>query len=186
MTTPAILPPSRPKLTHEEAEQLVRRLKVNDPVALLGIRGYYRDTMGKPGTNDRAIYDDCIALVSPTAFATFNANTDPSVTRRHVAVLLPGAWRYRKGKHKITSPTGYPALIQAAPVTVARDQEGLDTGWFGINIHRGGRTSTSSLGCQTIWPDQWESFRALAYGEMDRHAQKTIPYVLIAEESRRR
>jgi hypothetical protein len=182
---PSILPPSRPQITSEEARKLILQSGAADPVALLGIRGYYRDTMGVVGANDRGIYDDCIVAVSPTAFATFNANTDPSVKRKHVAVLLPGVWRYRKGKHKLNSPDGYPAFVQAAEVTVARDEEGLDTGWFGINIHRGGRNSTSSLGCQTIWPDQWESFRALVYGEMSRHSVSTLPYVLIGEEVRR-
>ena len=182
---PAILPPARPQITSEEALRLIRQAGASDPVALLGIRGYYRDTLGAVGANDRGLYDDCIVVVSPTAYATFNANTDPSVTRKHVAVLLPGVWRYKKGKHKIADPAGYPAFVQAAPVTVARDQEGLDTGWFGINIHRGGRTTTSSLGCQTIWPDQWEAFRSLVYTEMQRHDAATIPYVLIGEEVRR-
>ena len=182
---PAILPLSRPQIGSEEALKLIRQAGVNDAVALLGIRGYYRDTMGAVGANDRGIYDDCIVAVSPTAFATFNANTDPSVKRKHVAVLMPGVWRYRKGKHKISSPDGYPAFVQADKVTVARDEEGLDTGWFGINIHRGGVNSTSSLGCQTIYPTQWDSFRSLVYGEMDRHSAKTIPYVLIGEEVRR-
>jgi hypothetical protein len=182
---PTIVPPSRPQITHEEAVRLIRQAGANDTVALLGIRGYYRDTMGAVGANDRGIYDDAIIAVSPTAFATFNANTDPSVTRKGVAVLLPGVWRYKKGKHKITSPTGYPAFVQAAVVTVARDQSGLDTGWFGINIHRGGANTTSSLGCQTIYPTQWDAFRSLVYGEMSRHSTPTIPYVLIAEEVRR-
>lgn len=183
--TPTILPVARPQIGSDEALTLIRQAGVNDTVSLLGIRGYYRDTMGAVGVNDRNIYDDCIVAVSPTAFATFNANTDPSVTRKHVAVLLPGVWRYKKGKHKLNDPAGYPAFVQAAPVTVARDQEGLETGWFGINIHRGGRTTTSSLGCQTIYPTQWDAFKSLVYGEMDRHGVKTIPYVLIGEEVRR-
>ena len=50
-----------------------------------------------------------------------------------------------------------------------------------INIHRGGYNTTSSLGCQTIHPSQWEAFIALAYLEMDRAGQKTIPYLLVEE-----
>jgi lysozyme len=182
---PAIVPASRPRLAQADALKIVRLAGVAQAVALLGVRGYYRDTMGKPGVNDRGIYDDCIALVSETSFATFNANTDPSVARARIATLDAGTWLYRKGKHKINEPTGYPALVQAGPVTVTRDQAGKDTGWFGINIHRGSVHTTSSLGCQTIFPTQWEMFRSLVYGEMDRHKQPVIPYVLVGEEALR-
>jgi lysozyme len=33
-----------------------------------------------------------------------------------------------------------------------------ETGMFGINIHRGGDTTVSSKGCQTIRPDQYDEF----------------------------
>jgi hypothetical protein len=168
-----------------EALRLLALAGVHEDVALLGVRGYYLDTMGAPGANDRGIYDDAIMLVSPTAFATFNANTDPSIRRPGVAVLMPGVWFYEKGRHKRLSPLGYPALTQAAPVRVLRDGGTTDVGWFGINIHRGSRTSTSSLGCQTIWPEQWEAFRALVYGELDRHGLHRLPYCLIDEGQRR-
>src|SRR5687767_15374666 len=130
--------------------------------------------MGVPGKNDRGIYDDALFVISPNAYATFNANTDPA---RHginpkigkpYALLKPGRWLYRKGKHKLNDPNGYAAFIQAGDVTVIRDPgDGKpaweETGRFGVNGHRGGRLSTSSEGCWTIWPDQWEAMRALAY-----------------------
>jgi lysozyme len=174
-------PATRPKLTRDELLDWLEQEKVDGySVILVGKRGYYL-AMGKPGKNDRGIYDDAIFLLSPTAFARFNANTDPSIFRPRVATLQPGQWIYKIGVHGLSKPKNrrYKALVQAAPVTVGRDGAGTDTGWFGINIHRGSKNSTSSLGCQTIPPDQWPEFIGLVEAEMKRHGQKTIPYVLL-------
>ncbi|HET8777991.1 MAG TPA: hypothetical protein VFN76_10060 [Candidatus Limnocylindria bacterium] len=186
MTAPLrILPTARPQITRDEVKRILALSAVTEVVALLGIRGYYRDTMGVSGANDRGIYDDAIIVVSPTAFVTFNANTDPSVARTGIAVLAPGVWFYTRGLHGITKEHPYPALVQAKPVTVVRDGGKTETGYFGINIHRGSRTSTSSLGCQTLYPDQWDSFYGLVSGEMTRHNTPEIPYCLIDEAQRR-
>jgi lysozyme len=174
-----LVPAGRPRLSHGEAEHVVRAKAVTDPVCLLGVRGYYRDTMGKPGENDRGLYDDALFVLSPTVFAAFNANTDPSVERPGIATLEPGVWRYQRGMHGINRGNPYPALVQAAAVIVRRDGGKLDSGWFGINIHKGSRTTTSSEGCQTLWPDQWQGFFELVKGEMIRHAQIVVPYVLV-------
>src|SRR5687768_3200984 len=48
----------RPKLTQHEAESLIDKFHLQEPVKLLGIRGYYKRTMGNPLKNDRGIYDD--------------------------------------------------------------------------------------------------------------------------------
>lgn len=177
-----ILPPSRPLQKRDVTDALIATRITIDPlrVYLLGVRGYYRDTMGAPGKNDRGIYDDAIILRSPTTHAAFNANTDPSATRKHIAVLKAGVWMYRIGTHGLSRPKAqqYTALVQAGEVTVIRDQEGPDTGYFGINIHRGGYGGTSSLGCQTIFPDQWPAFIALVLSELKRAGQKILPYVL--------
>lgn len=153
------------------------------PVHLLGVRGYYADSFGVLKVNDFGIYDDAIFLISGSAFASFNANTDPTVKRKAVAVLCPGTWLYKIGIHGISKPANrrYRALVQAAPVTVSRYQTGLDNGMFGINIHRGSYTTTSSLGCQTIWPDQWEAFISLIESEMKRYSMKNIPYTLVEQ-----
>ena len=181
-----MLPPSRPQQAKSKTQALLTKARVDDAVALVGIRGYYRDSMGVPGENDRGIYDDAIFLVSPNAYAAFNANTDPSVRRAGIAVLKPGVHRYRKGKHGLSKPGGgYPALRPANPaeeLPVTRDGQGDSMG-IAINIHRGGYNSTSSEGCQTIYPSQWESFISLLYSEMDRAGQKTIPYLLVEEEA---
>lgn len=176
----SISPPAWPKQSRAEVEAILTDHHITDAVALVGIRGYYRDTMGQPGANDRGIYDDAIFLLSRYIFASFNANTDPSIARPGVAVLKPGVWRYKLGIHGLNRPAAqrYKALVQAAPVTVHRDGAGNDTGWFGINIHRGSRTTTSSLGCQTIVPDQWPAFIALVEQELRRAGQTVVPYVL--------
>ena len=126
----------------------------------------------QPGVNDRGIYDDALFIDAQGTFATFNGNTDPSTYRpgtgfeeatKGIACLNPGVWLvYRFDKHK----GQYLALCQrAGKVTVTRDgkKENYEhTGEFGINIHKGSYHGTSSLGCQTIHPDQWESFIKLA------------------------
>jgi lysozyme len=187
MSSKTILPPARPQQTREETARIIAESGLQGNVFLLGRRGYYLRSMGDPAKNDRGIYDDAIILYATgTAHVTFNANTDPSAHRPGIASLIPGAWSYKLGIHGLSKPKAqqYTALVQAAPVTVARDSATrggkpvLDTGYFGINIHRGGRTGTSSLGCQTIHPDQWPAFIALVQQELKRHGQKTIPYLL--------
>lgn len=139
--------------------------------------------MGVVGVNDRGIYDDAIFIVAPDFFGSWNANTDPSASNKakpDVAVLVPGVHLYKKGKHKIASPLGYAAFRPATPneeLPVTRSGK-LSVG-IAINIHQGKVNGTSSLGCQTIPPAQWQSFCSTAYMLMDRYDQNKIPYVLI-------
>jgi hypothetical protein len=192
-----IIPASRPQLTQQELAQRLQSYGIDRtkyPLIVVGIRGYFRDSMGAPGVNDRGIYDDAIFIDATETFATFNGNTDPSRFRpgsgfgeatKGIASLNPGAWFvHRFDKHK----GQYLALCQrAGNVTVTRDgkkENYKDTGRFGINIHRGSYHGTSSLGCQTIHPDQWESFIGLAVDLARRyHGSKwkkvVIPYVLM-------
>lgn len=180
-----IVPKSRPLIAKGELINLIiqRHRLVELPIGcyITGIRGYYKNTMGVVDENDRGIYDDAIILTSPDAYVSFNANTDPSIFRTGVATLDYGIWRYKKGIHNKSKPKHrrYPALVQADSVQVIRDDFGLDTGWFGINIHRGAPNSTSSLGCQTIFPTQWNAFISLVYSQMDRYNQEEISYILI-------
>lgn len=151
---------------------------------LVGRRGYARDSMGVPGQNDRGVFDDAIVLLSGGAVvATFNANTDPSLARPGIAELVPGLYRYALGIHGLSKPVArqYPALVQAAPVTVQRDgQTGTQSGYFGINIHRGGVNETTSEGCQTIWKPQWDDFFARVKAVMEKSKATTISYALTA------
>jgi hypothetical protein len=180
----AIKPKSKPQTKFSEVEVLLKSAKhTYDPAKafLVGVRGYYLDSMGKAKANDRGIYDDGIFLCTPDGFMTYNANADPSIYRKRVAVLKAGAWTYKLGIHGLSKPKSqqYRALVQADEVTVVRDQVGDDTGYFGINIHRGGYNSTSSLGCQTIYPEQWAGFIASVESAMKRYSQKTIMYYLV-------
>jgi len=178
---PVVVPPKRPLQSLNDTRKILENHGVTAAVSLLGVRGYYRDSLGIPGQNDRGIFDDAIFVVSPAAYASFNANTDPSITRPGMAVLAAGLWRYKRGNHNSKTVGPYPALRQAAPVTVRRDGGSEETGMFGINIHRGGRTTTGSEGCQTIFRDQWDAFIHLVYGELERHAQAEVPYLLVEQ-----
>jgi lysozyme len=175
---------TRPKLPEQSARELVAPFRLTDKVMLLGIRGYYKRTMGDPTKNDRNIYDDAIFIISNNGYWAFNANTDPSTFKKGIATLLPGVYRYRKGKHGISRPGGgYPALRPATPgekLPVYRDSTGESMG-IALNIHKGGYKTTSSEGCQTIHPSQWDQFIKKVYELMDECNQSTIPYVLVEE-----
>ncbi len=177
------LPPSKPRKSAADVAALAKTAGLDDTalrgVYLVGIRGYYQD---HHEDNQRGIYDDALFLCSPDLFLPVNANTDPGAYRKGIATLKPGIWKYQLGTHGLSKPKDqqYQALVQAGDVTVIRDGTGPDTGKFGINIHRGGITVVSSLGCQTIPPAQWPAFIALVKQELSRHAQKVIPYVLTA------
>lgn len=170
-------------MTREEVIEKVKGMDINYPVFWVAIRGYYLDTMGKKGENDRGIYDDAVFLITPSSFFAWNSNTDPSKYRPGVAKLVPGIHLYKKGKHGISRPGGgYDAYRPATPdesLPVTRDgKPGIHKG-IAINIHKGSYNGTSSEGCQTIYPDQWLHFKRTSDDAMDLEGQKVIPYVLI-------
>jgi lysozyme len=182
-----MIPPSTPKLALDKVTQLIAKAKLTDTVVLVGIRGYYRDTMGKPGTNDRGIYDDALFIVAPSHFTAWNGNTDPSAFRKGIASLVPGVHRYRPGNHGISRPGGgYPAFRPATKdeaLPVSRDGVVNPSPGIAINIHKGSRTSTSSEGCQTIPPQQWDGFYTALKGQLKQHSQTTFPYLLVDESA---
>ena len=91
-----MVPNSRPQQAKEKTLAMVIKAGIEDRVALVGIRGYYSETF-QPSGNQRGIYDDAIILLSPSVHATFNANTDPSIFKKGIAVLKTGVHRFRKG-----------------------------------------------------------------------------------------
>lgn len=181
----AILPNSKPKLSQKDALSKLASFAVeNYPVKILGIRGYYKETMGNPVKNDRGIYDDALFIIAPDCFISYNGNTDPSVYRKGIASLKSGGvYLYKIGLHGVSGNHPYEALRQYGRVTVIRDDLGevTDTAKapFYIDIHKGSRNTTSSLGCQTIWPEQWDGFLATVKDQMKRNKQTIVPYILI-------
>ena len=73
------IPSSKPQAKRNEILEKVPTWVVQKyHVILVGVRGYYRDSMGEAGKNDRGIYDDAIFVIAPDFFGSWNANTDPS------------------------------------------------------------------------------------------------------------
>lgn len=181
--------PNKPQVKKSVIDRILKDKGIDVkkyPMLIIGIRGYFLNTMGEKGKNDRGIYDDALIIYTPNVYATFNGNVDPSVK------FLKGRAVLKKGfylSHKFDIHGGrtkqYPAICQRlAPVTVIRDGEGEVSGMFGINIHEGGNTTTSSEGCQTLPPTQWNAFYELAKSEWVRaHGNQwnkvVVPYLLL-------
>lgn len=182
-------PNERPKISKDRLQQLADHRGLTGKTVLIGIRGYRLDSMGQPGRNDFGIYDDAIAIVQrgndgKAAKAwTFNGNTDPSDPAPGRARLIPGTYKYKPGIHGLSKPPNrrYPAFVQAGPVTVDRANGRREAGYFGINIHRGGNNGTSSLGCQTVPPPEWEEFRETLLASLAATGQTTFEYALFEE-----
>lgn len=177
-----LIPDSRPKLPMQEVNRLLNLHNVTVPVALLGVRGYRRDTMGRVGVNDVGMYDDAIFLRWPGAMLACNANCDPSrigwnsAVGKPFAQLKTGIWPFIRGKHKgeydaLRQPYEEQAANLGLPnhghFTVLRDdgkgQRYEDEGYHAINIHHGSTYGTSSWGCQTLPPPEWPDFIAAVY-----------------------
>lgn len=168
----------KPKMTESEVRDKVLRKHssvVSESVYLVGIRGYYRDSYGRPGVNDRGYYDDAIFVVADDYFEGWQANTDPSIFRSGIATLVPGVYEVVKWKHR-----GRYNALQIVKDTVSRDgQKDLDTGRHGINFHYGGPHQTWSEGCQTLPKSSYDKFLKTVYALMDRRGLKSVKYVLL-------
>ncbi len=187
-----LVPKSKPKINLEEILELLKAYKIDldvSPVVLVGIRGYYLNSMGEKGKNDRGIYDDALIwVIKDRGIMAFNGNCDASKYRKGkgtgsekgMASLNIGVWNYKTGVHNGKIP--HQAFRQHGKVIVTRDgtngnyQDG--PGFFGINIHKGGITGTSSLGCQTVPRDQWNAFKGLGYAAIKENNLEFFPYLL--------
>ncbi len=193
----AQIPPSKPKASLQTVQDaaLAQWLKKHAGTPLpefyvLAVRGYYRDTMGRKGANDVGMYDDAFFIVSPLGFSAWNGNTDPSRlgwnpnADKYMARLQAGCWKFIHLKHHASRPDGYYAFGQGSnPVTVDRveadgDVHNSDTGCFGINLHRGGSSGTSSEGCNTVPKEQWDAFYTRLHGTMRTLGVQTFDFIL--------
>ena len=130
-----------PQMNEAEIREILTANNVNqDKVAVVAIRGYYLDSMGKRGANDRSIYDDAMFIVHPNGIERYQANTDPNGYRKGhgtgsqkgMAMLKTGIHIFGKGLHK-----GVQAFRQCEPFTVVRDgsPDYEDTGMHAIDLH---------------------------------------------------
>ena len=192
-----------PKVSEVAVRKLLMEVALptkSEPFALLGVRGYRRDSMGVPGQNDVGIYDDAIFLVGPNVFVSANANTDPiklgwnSGVGKPFAMLQCGLWYFRRGSHRGKTPALRQATDEEAKtLNIPHNGEFLvercfgkndprnykEWGYFAINIHSGGEKSTSSWGCQTIPPDEFTSFMDTVWKSTINVKQNRIPYFLL-------
>jgi lysozyme len=154
---------------------------------LLGVRGYFSESIGKPG-NDISAYDDALFLVSPLGFSSWNANVDPSrygvnknAEGKCMARLAPGCWkmisRIHRGKYQAFGQGGHEVTVERIDAHGKVAQ--TETGCFGINIHLGGVNGTSSEGCQTLPPEQWPDFRKTLNAALHLHDASYFHYILI-------
>lgn len=111
------------------------------------------------------------------------------------AILVPGQYRgcwtigYHQGKYK--------ALVQCKPVKVYRDknkdnildmdENSIDEGIFGINIHKAGKDSKIvdnwSAGCQVFAnEDDFNAFMELCDNQIRNGKGRTFTYTLLDEE----
>ena len=154
---------------------------------LVGVRGYFSQSIGAPG-NDISAYDDALFLVTPTGFSAWNANVDPSryginknAGGKMMARLKTGCWkmisRMHRGKYQAFGQGEFPVTVEriAADGSIAQ----TETGRFGIDLHLGGDNGTSSEGCQTVPPEQWEDFRKTLNSALHLHNASYFHYLLI-------
>ena len=155
-------------------------------------------------------FDDILIVAFGLATSGYNSSTkfifqittDPGIKSLKVpmnakgtAILVPGQYR---GSHKIGLHQGkYEALVQCAPVKVYRDankdsildtdKRTIDTGMFGINIHKAGVASVIvdgwSAGCQVLAKtDEYEIFMDLCRKQKLAGYGDKFTYTLLEEK----
>ena len=167
-------------------------------VNIVGVRN---SSTGNAVTN---VFDDLLTLSYKIGgvwkFHSWAATTDPGkkgVMEYHnaagVARLVPGQYR---GSHTIRLHQGkYEALGQAKPVKVYRDanrnmtyeENQIQEGVFGINIHKAGANSTYvenwSEGCQVFKKSaDFEEFMAICRKAKDIHGN-SFSYTLLESKN---
>lgn len=186
----AKIPNSAPQMKRAELEAKLKpwldQLPIDKwPMVALVIRGYYLNTMGKPGVNDRGEWDDANGFLERKPdgiFAIFNANADPTAQYRKNlgSVHAPQIIYFKIGKHK-----GRDAFRQASTFMVDRDGVGLVKAGTerAFNWHDDitASQSTSSEGCQTNPKKIFPAVRELGYMLTRKYYPKTetFPCIII-------
>lgn len=155
-------------------------------------------------------FDDILIVAFGLATSGYNSSTkfifqittDPGIkslkapmNAKGTAILVPGQYR---GSHKLGLHQGkYEALVQCAPVKVYRDanrddildmdKRTIDTGMFGINIHKAGIASVIvdgwSAGCQVLAKnDEYEIFMDLCRKQKLAGYGDKFTYTLLEEK----
>lgn len=182
-----VIPKERPQRGESDLLKIANHFFDGDLpiITVIGIRGYYLNSQGKPNVNDLETYDDAIfTLIRGRLVGAYNANTDPSKTHADMAMLKEGIYQFYKGMHK-NKYWAFRAYPEGVKLPCQRqDSHGIwhDSLCQLINIHMGYFNTTGSAGCQTIIKTQFPEFRDKVYNAMSVNAQKTITYLLVSEQ----
>ncbi len=158
--------------TSDSLESLLDTITTS--VALIGVRGYFA------GASKNQAYQDAMFVWSPNGFMGFNACCKAQTDDSDTSFLKDGVWQYRIGVQNDERPSKfqYPALVQAAPVTVTQKRNKEKVGWFNSNIHRGPADVARSSCSIAIKPSQWVSFFNCVKTEMSRAQLSRVALVL--------
>jgi len=191
-------------ITKEEALSILQKNGITDQISLLGIRSkdnkinVYDDVIALitpnsfdayPANTDPSVNRKGVAALQPGVYlykrglhGISHLNLDNTGDKAILQQLLDTGKDYPAIAGRLLP---YWALRQAGPVTLLREgqtkpETEIDpANWPWIDIHRGGVNTTSSLGCQTIRPDLWPSFRDKVFSALHDHNQTIIKYCLI-------
>lgn len=203
---------NKPSLTKEQAQAIIAKFpELTDKFIILGIRGGDANGTNQVGIYDDIIaivtpdfFKAYNANTDPSRLYDGVAVLQPGVYQyikglhgmRHLNLSnIDDRTIYNKletsGKDVAPTPgriLPYWAFRQHSNVTVLRqgatkpvtDSPGSR---FWIDIHRGGYKTTSSAGCQTIFPDQWEDFRNHGFDAMISYKQPIVSYLLVNDKN---
>lgn len=198
-----------PALTKEAALKILQPYAIQDKIVVLGIRGFgegankiaiYDDCLAIVSQDFFQAYN---ANTDPSRSKPNVAVLQPGVYRYTIGLhgvhhlnlnikddrkIYDTIIANRKDPEIIPGRIlPYWALRQKGNVTVLRvgktePETDSPTNRFYIDIHKGGYNTTSSEGCQTIYPDQWKDFFWTHVKPlMEKYQQPEISYVLVNE-----
>jgi hypothetical protein len=140
----------------------------------------------------RNVYDDTfVILIDGEVVKTYKCNSQPaggSPLPKGRGMVATGTWLYKPGIHGLSKPPSrrYAAFVQAKPINVVRadgrggwdDEEQVE---YSFNIHCGGYSRVSSLGCITLHPDVWKEVKDFIYNKLDSFDQPRFNVTIVNE-----